>query len=58
MVTKTLVAQEFFFITAAFEFSKINRLVARQGDGCLVVASKTIQKASKSTQKGYVQQQK
>jgi hypothetical protein len=57
MVTKTLVAQEFFFITATHEFWKIDRLVTRQGDGCLVVAPKTIQKARKSTQKRYVQQQ-
>jgi hypothetical protein len=57
MVTKTSVAQEFFFITTALEFWKIDRLVARQGDGCLVVAPKTIQKANKSTQKRYVQQQ-
>jgi hypothetical protein len=57
MVTKTLIAQEFFFITAAHEFKKIDELVARQGDGCLVLALKTIQKARKSTQKRYVQQQ-
>jgi len=52
MVTKTSVAEEFFFITAALEFWKIDRLVARKGDGCLVVAPKTIQRQANLHRKG------
>jgi len=52
MVTKTSVAEEFFFITAALEFWKIDRLVAKKGDGCLVVAPKTIQRQSNLHRKG------
>jgi hypothetical protein len=44
MVTKTSVAQEFFFISATLEFWKFDRLVAKQGDVCLVAALKTIQR--------------
>ncbi len=52
MVTKTSVVQEFFFISAALEFWKIDKLVARQGDGCLVVAPKTIQRQENLHRKG------
>ncbi len=44
MVAKTSVAQEFFFITTALEFWKFDKLVVKQGDGCLVAALKTIQR--------------
>jgi hypothetical protein len=45
MVTKTAGAQEeFFFVTTTLEFWKIDRLVAGLGDGCLVVAPRTIHK--------------
>jgi hypothetical protein len=49
---KTSVVQEFFFITTALEFWKINRLVPRQGDGCLVAAPKTIQMQENLHRKG------
>jgi hypothetical protein len=52
MVTKTSVAEEFFFITAALEFWKIDRLVTKEGDGCLVVALKTIQRQANLHRKG------
>jgi hypothetical protein len=52
MVTKTSIAQEFFFITAVFEFWKFDRLVAKQGDGCLVAAPKTIQRQANLHRKG------
>jgi hypothetical protein len=53
MVTKTAIAQEeFFFVTAALEFWKINRLAVGLGDGCLVVAPKTIHRQANLCNKG------
>jgi hypothetical protein len=52
MVTKIATAQEFFFVTVALEFWKIDRLVAGLGDGCLVVASKTIHRQANLHNKG------
>jgi hypothetical protein len=50
---KTAAAQEeFFFVTATLEFWKIDRLVARLGDGCLVVAPKTIHGQANLRNKG------
>ncbi len=52
MVTKTSVAEEFFFISATPEFWKFDRLVAKQGDGCLFAALKTIQRQANLQRKG------
>jgi len=52
MVTKTSVAETFFFIIAALEFWKIDKLVTIKGDGCLVVAPKTIQRQANLHKKG------
>jgi hypothetical protein len=52
IIAKTSVAQEFFFIIAALEFWKFDRLVAKQGDGCLVAALKTIQRQANPHRKG------
>ncbi len=52
MVAKTSVAEEFFFVTAALEFWKFDRLVAKQGDGCFAAALKTIQRQENLHRKG------
>jgi len=52
MVAKTSVAQEFFFVTAALEFWNFDKLVAKQGDGCLVAVLKTIRRQANLHTKG------
>jgi hypothetical protein len=50
--SKKSIEQEFFFIIAALEFWKFDRLVAKQGDGCLIAALKTIQRQANLHRKG------
>jgi hypothetical protein len=52
MIAKIAVTQEEFFVTATLEFWKINKLVAGLGDGCLVVAPKTINRQANLHNKG------
>jgi len=52
MIAKTTTAQEEFFVTAALKFWKIDRLVAGLGDGCFVVAPKTIHRQANLHKKG------